>query len=345
MNFKFKHTEKIVGFFVLLALVVMIAGIVMVAVSRKVFVKSYRFHTLLSDASGLSTSTSLDFKGYKIGKVKRFFLDVNNNIDVELAVYGEYLGKMIVGSAIYRQTNPISGETSLVLLMPRYPGSKPPPVDFGRTQLLPEGSYLPSLDMPEGQQLLEQNLIEKSGESISLIFDEAKVFFSHLRKEFKLKEDSFRTFFKKLGDVSDSLARNREIFDHLNLLLNPDNGPVFKTVKEFSQVSRRLNETIDHLEEVLKNYKDPDGLMLKMLSMDRNQLEQTLENINKNLLTMQEMLQALKDQSPMVAEFLDRSRKTLEAINNNPLLRGGISKDKTPANSSRKKRLDIDEEK
>jgi len=343
MKFKFRHTEKIVGGFVLLAMVLLIAGVVMVAVSRKMFVKTHSYRTLLSDASGLSNSTSLRFKGYQIGRVREFYLDENNDIDVEIGVYREYLDKIAAGSAIYRQTNPISGETSLVLLMPK-PGRRNEsgePITGGNT-VLPEGSYIPSLDMPEGRRLLEEEQVERGGDTISILFDDAKSFFENLRQEFKLKKDSFRDFFKKLGDVSDSLARNSEIFDHLNKLLDPEGGPVFRTMEHMAAVSIRLDNTVTSLQSMLENYKNPDGLMLKMLQIDREQLDRTIGNLNGNLTELREILKSLKDQGPLIAELLEKSRKTLEAVNNNPLLRGGIRKGGKSGNTSRKKRLDIE---
>jgi ABC-type transporter Mla subunit MlaD len=116
MSFKFKHSEKITGVFILLAVVILIIGTIVISVSKKTFVKTHEFRTLLSDATGLSTGTPLSFKGYKIGRVKKFLLDKNNNIDVELGVYKEYREKIVRDSAIYRLNNPITGKTSLVLL-------------------------------------------------------------------------------------------------------------------------------------------------------------------------------------------------------------------------------------
>ena len=339
MNFKFKHTEKIVGLFVLLAMIVLIAGTVIVAISKRVFVKKYMFHTTLSDASGLSTSTALNFKGYEIGKVEAFEFNEYNFVDVKLAVYKNYLTKMIKGCAIYRQSNPITGETSLVLLTPKFSTNNTSEVGTG----LKEGAKVPSLDTPEGQRLLDLGLVAKSGDSVSLIFDEARDFFSHLRREFKLKKDSFRSFFEKIVAFSKSLADNKEIFDHLQQLLNPKDGPVFKTVIQFAEISKRLENTVIKVEMIMENYKKPDGLMLKMLSLDKKQLQEMVQNINKNLIALQEMLASIKNQSPFIAELMEKTRKTLESLNNNPLLRGGIKNDKGSSNSTRKKRMDLEQ--
>ncbi|MCP5054892.1 MAG: MCE family protein [bacterium] len=346
MNFKFKHAEKIVGIFVLVALIILVSTVIVIAISHKMFVTTHPYYTKLSEATGLSSSTPLNFKGYNIGRVKSFKLDRENNIDVELAIYSEYKEKILKGCAIYRQSNPITGETSLVLLLPRFSdvSSTARRRGFGDFPQ-PEGSYIPSLDMPDGQRLVENDLVEMSGDSVTILFDDAKMFFSNLRNEFQLKKDSFKDFFQKLADVSDSLVRNRAIFDHLHRLLNPEGGPVFETVERFAQMSKRLQIAVDRMDQMLENYKDPDGLMLKMLKMDRSKLEEMFQNLNNNLLALQKMLEGLTEQSPLMAEVLEKTRKTLEAVNNNPFLRGGISKEGKSSNSSRKKRLDIEEKK
>jgi len=341
MSFKFKHTEKITGVFILVAVIILIVGAVVISVSKKTFVKTHGFRTLLSDAVGLSTATPLSFKGYEIGRVKQFLLDKDNNINVELGVYKEYREKIVKGSAIYRLNNPITGETSLVLLQPK--GPYPAGVFGGVGSVLPEGEYIPSLDMDDGQKLLEENVIEKSGETVSLIFDEARGFVTNLRDEFKLKKDTFKVFFENLHGVSESLARNKAFFENLNRLLDPVDGPVFQTLEQFSTISKKLNQSVDQLNEIMENYKDPEGLMTKLFKVNQQQLNQTLENLNKNLVALHQALISLKESSPLIADLLDKSRKALQAINNNPLLRGGIEKENKSTNSSRKKRMEIKE--
>jgi len=157
MRFKFRHTEKIVGAFVFVALLILVAGFVMIGLSHKVLQKTYTFRTVLTDAAGLSTSTALKFKGYEIGKVKSFSLNSDNDIDVTLTVYKEFRDKIVHNSAIYRQVNPITGNMQLIYLYPiRFPISLS---DEGEDFLsLPEDSVIPSLDKFDGQKLLEDKM-------------------------------------------------------------------------------------------------------------------------------------------------------------------------------------------
>lgn len=342
MEFKFRHTEKIVGGFVFIALAVLIAGIVLIAFSQKLWVKTYTFRTRLAEATGLSTASTLSFKGYEIGRVKRFRLNEENTIDVEFEVYEEFREKMVPGSVIYRQVNPVTGKTSLILLYPRslsielaWRGED--------TIAQEEGSLIYSLDMREGQLQLENDMVEKSGDTLSIIFEDTRDFISHLREEFQLKKDSFKTAFGQLGDFAQSLANNKTIFDRLNLLLDPARGPVFTTLARFNQISQGLQQATNQLNELLANYKNPDGLANKILQVDQTKINGMLENINKNLTALHRVIQTLQEQAPLLAEVLSRTEQTLQAINNNPLLRGGIQKKDTKTNASKKKRVDIDQ--
>jgi phospholipid/cholesterol/gamma-HCH transport system substrate-binding protein len=341
MKFKFRHTEKIVGAFVFFALMILVAGFLIIGLSHKVLEKTFIFRTVLTDAAGLSTSTALKFKGYEIGKVKTFILNDNNDIDVTLAVYKAFREKIVHGSAIYRQVNPITGNMQLIYLYPtRFPISLS---DKGENFLsLPENSIIPSLDKFDGQKLLEDKMVMKSGDSISLIFEDARDFVGNLRQEFMLKRDTIKTFFKNLGDFSETLVRNRDILDNINRLVKPDSGPVSETLERFSEISLQMKETVTQLDQLIQNYKEPDGLMLKLMQVERGQFAQTMKNLDKNLDTLHQVLLVLQEQTPNIAEVLERTRKTLESLNNNPLLRGGISKIDANKSRSKKKRMDID---
>jgi galactokinase/mevalonate kinase-like predicted kinase len=118
---------------------------------------------------------------------------------------------------------------------------------------------------------------------------------------------------------------------------------VFRTVNRFSEISKQLEGAVDQMNEIMANYKNPEGLMTKMLQLNQNQLNQAIENLNQNLIALGGLLKSLKENSPLIAELLDKSRQTLQAVNNNPLLRGGIEKESKNTNSSKKKRLDLDE--
>jgi phospholipid/cholesterol/gamma-HCH transport system substrate-binding protein len=344
MNFKFKHTEKIVGVFIFTAIVILIAGIITIAVYQKLFIKGFTFKTKLSSAEGLSTSTIISFRGYEIGKIRNYLLDEDNNIDAEIFIYKDFREKIVKGCAIYRQVSPISGKTWLILL---YPNQLPLRITKNGTTLsvlLPEGSYLPSLDMYDGKKLLEDKIIEKYGDSIAILFEDARDFVSNLRQEVRLKQDSFQDFFKNLAEFANSLARNSKILDNITLMTDPNKGPVFSTLNQFVDISKKLNESVNQLNSLIENYKKPDGIIPKMMQIKPEEIDKTMQNLNKNLETLYQMIKSLQEQVPMIAEVLMNTDKTLQGLNNNPLLRGGIPKENKNTNSSKKKRLDMDNE-
>jgi len=344
MNFKFKHTEKIVGLFILIAIVILIAGMISLAIYKKMFIEGTTFKTKLSSAEGLSTSTVLTFRGYEIGKVKKYSLDEDNNIDAEIFIYKKFREKIVRGCAIYRQVSPISGKTWLLLLYPNQLPLRISPNGTTLSVLLPDESYIPSLDMYDGKKLLEDKIIEKYGDSITILFEDARDFVSNLRQEVRLKQDSFQDFFKNLAQFADSLARNSKILDNVSLMTDPDKGPVFSTLNQFSDISKKLNESVNQLNTLIANYKQPDGIIPKMMQINPEDIDKTMQNVNKNLETLYQMIKSLQDQVPMIAEVLMNTDKTLQALNNNPLLRGGIPKEFKNTNSSKKKRLDMSSE-
>ena len=82
--------------------------------------------------------------------------------------------------------------------------------------------------------------------------------------------------------------------------------------------------------------------MSKMFQVDQKGLNQAVENLNRDLTALRDLLESLREDSPLISDLLNKSRKTFQAINNNPLLRGGIEKEDKNTNSSQKKRVELE---
>jgi len=76
----------IVGLFVLLGIVILVAGIMTLGAQQKTFVKSYRVTTVFDDIAGLQTGNNVWFSGVKIGTVRKinFYGDAQVEIEMNL---------------------------------------------------------------------------------------------------------------------------------------------------------------------------------------------------------------------------------------------------------------------
>jgi phospholipid/cholesterol/gamma-HCH transport system substrate-binding protein len=326
MKFKFRHTDKIVGLFLLVAIIVLIVSFIIIALSQKIFVKKYEFHTRFKNAVGLSPTTVLKFKGFEIGKLKEFSLNTDNLIDARIVIYEEFRNKIVANSVISKSSNPLTGRSSLEFL-------QGPDWD----DLLTEGEYIPSLSMPKGQKLLEENIIQKEGDVISSVLTNIDNILYNLNQDDNADKGAIFRLLYNLANSSEMLNKD------LNRLYD-----VMGTVNsELQQTTGLLQETLVSTKVLLENYQDPENLLVKMIDPEKKDLitplSESLIQLNENLSQLDELLKFMNSQTPELSTVIFEGRnslqtvqKTLEGINNNPLIRKGIP-DETKAGDSNSK--------
>lgn len=335
MKFKFKYTNRIVGVFMLVALGLLVGSLILITIQQKVFVKKYVFKARFLDAEGLSTSTPIRFKGYEIGRITQFRLNEENTIDADFSVVEEYRTKIVENSALNKAKNPISGASTIELLQ----GPDP-------QKILPEGGLIPSIEIPEGRRLLDEGLVTKTGDVISSMLVNIDLLLYNLNRDNNEKAGALFRALVNLADASEKLDRTIEqitlTFDRLNKDNNPQDGSVFRTLTNVADLTEQLkttttliNRTLVKTDTVLTAYSNPDGLVVKLVDPKGENfikpINETLNNLNNSITELGKLLAYLNDQQPELTGVIDEGKatlstaqKTLEGINNNPLIRGGI---------------------
>jgi phospholipid/cholesterol/gamma-HCH transport system substrate-binding protein len=339
MNFKFRHTDKIVGLYVFIALIALILSFSAIMIKQKLFVKKYVFHTRFIDAIGLSNSTIVSFRGFEIGKITKFTLNRNNYIDADFIIYDKYMDKMLEFSAISKAINPVTSKSSLEFLQGPNPGKR-----------LKEGSFVPSLDTPEGKMLLFSGKVKKSGDVVSSILSSVDTMLLNMTQDNNPDKGAiFRMLFNlanATGNMNTSLIELNSLMASLQKDHNPEDGAMFRAIdnladltEDFKQTNAKVQQLLTSSTQLTDAYKDPNGLALKLVDpTGENFIEpmhESIMKINTSLSEINKILVYLNSQTPVFSSILIQgdqtlrtSQKTLEGINNNPLMRGGISKDK-----------------
>jgi phospholipid/cholesterol/gamma-HCH transport system substrate-binding protein len=339
MNYKFKYTGRIVGFFVFISVLILIFTFLSIAVNRKIFVKKFTFKTIFVDAVGLSEKTPITFKGFEIGELKSFNLNNQNLIDAEFIVYEPYRMKIVKNSVLRKTTNPISGKSSIELI-------QGPDLKRLNEQL----ALVPEINTSVGKLYIAKSNIQISGDMVSSIVSNINQFLYNLNQDNNQDQGSiFRTLYHVANtseDLEKTLVLVNETISKFNRDYRENDGELFKTLNQVSQMAIKLNETTDLMNQtinstntLIKNYSNPEGLAVKLIDPQEKNIikpiKMILDNLNQNMIEMQKLLQYFESQSPEVSALLQESKtaissaqKTLQGINNNPLLRGGIPKDK-----------------
>jgi len=340
MSFKIKRTKEIVLGFVPLPLILAIVVIALIAIRQRLFEKKYLFYTRLQNAIGLSDQTPVLYKGFEIGRVSDFYLDERGQIKVEFKVLKRYRDTMVTNSVIFRSTNPIISTTTLEYL--RDPGSK---------RRLPDESSIPSTDFADGKAILGA-LGQSGSDPVGSILESVTRISSDLAGPTGQKSSLLRTIDNialasdKAEDmliaVESSLAELNSFAANLNRDNNANAGAVFRAINNLADLSGQVNDQMGLMKDLLStsqsllaNYSDPDSLVARMIDPSGEFLFQpikaNLEGLSANLDASLKLLNSFNASSPEIASLLSGlndslgdARRTLEALNNNPILKMGM---------------------
>lgn len=349
MNYKLKYANQFVATFLIVALVLLISLTVLIAIRQKLFEKKIDYYTKLSDATGLSTQTQLLYKGFEVGTVRSFTLNKDGWIDVHLLIFQKYKSLFYVGSAINRLTSPITNKTQLELIQ-----------NIKSKVLIPENSYIASTDTEEGLKIYKELNTGKSSDMITSIMTNLDRLVQELGKDNNPDKGSLFRFLYHLANVtaeteqsikqvSSLLKEANQFASNLNQDNNADKGSMFRILYNAAEISEKVEKDMVEVDVLLKGlnktvaeYQSPDSLLIRMLDPSGENLllpiKEIISSLSTNLKETQQLLEFLNRQkseiSTMVNQIntsLEKAQKTVDALNNNPLLKPGIPKINQPA--------------
>ncbi|MDX2130100.1 MAG: MlaD family protein [Chloroherpetonaceae bacterium] len=342
MKLKFKYTDRFVGGFVLGALVIVVVAITFLAFNRKFFVPKYVFKTKFADANGLSSSTPIFFKGYEIGKIRSFRLSDENFIEAELEVYEQFRNKILQFSALNKNSNPITGITSIEFLQ-----------GINSLEIVPEGGFIPSLGTLEGDRLEAQKKVIVAGDVVSsILYNINRISYALTRDNNPDDGAIFRAIYN-LAEASEqlkSMANSGSIaLENVNMTISKLNRPttsqdgtIFRTLNSGADLLEQLQETVAITngtllltDSLIRVYKNPDNLAVRALDPKGDKIFKPLATIMTDLqVTLREVNELLRyanSQTPNVSYLIDQGKstmrqaqRTMEGVSNNPFLKGGI---------------------
>ena len=330
MKFGFRHADKFVGLFVLVAVVFITGAVVVTSINKRWFARDYEYFTRFFSADGLSVGMPLKLRGFEIGKIKRITLNDQNKVDITFVIYDTYIAKITEGSVIELVANPIGLGGGLNF----YPG-------IGSDVLLEEFSYIPSNQSKEGKELLNGGKADIPGgvDAISAIMDNinpilvgvADITVSLTAILNQLDSAMAGNTASPLGGM---LVNLEQTTDEINDIL-PAVGGILGEVEKITASLAVLSSHMEDPTGLVPTLLDPSGSLDTILN-DNNELygyiTAILGEVQTNLENLSSMTNDLKGITPELNVVLDETtgairegKKVLEGLSNNPLLRKGIS--------------------
>ena len=301
MKFKIQFASQIVGVFVLAALVSIAGILVMMAMSQRWFAKNYYFSSIFPSGKGLERGMAITFKGFEIGKITNIYLTEDNNVKIEFYIQDRYHPKVFENSVLQLSSSMFGFGGGLVF----HQGA-------GVTAPLEEGSHIPSLDMPEGQYLVQTGLVR-------------------LPKD----EDPITRVLESMEPVLDNVRGMVESIDRILLALNEPDAKDSAVGDLMKNLVRTTTEVSSLLRLLNTMARDPQGLVVNLVDPEYRlfgQIESILSDAASSMDEVKNFSTILSTARPQILELLEEgteairlSQDVLEGLRNNPLLSGGIT--------------------
>ncbi|OHD70225.1 MAG: hypothetical protein A2177_08735 [Spirochaetes bacterium RBG_13_68_11] len=364
MKFRIRYADQLVGVFLLLAVLAIAVILVFLGINQRWFAKDYEFRSRFDSAGGLSVGLPIMLKGFEIGTIKRIELNDDNQVDVLFSVRDTYYNKVLPNSVLELTSSPIG----LGVTLNFYPGA-------GAGLPQPELSFIPSLDLPEGQDLVSAGLVViPKGEDVigsvigklNPILDDVRSTIVQIKRVVGTVDLALQG---KSGPVGEMVMDLSATPDKLNALIEDVNARIdtisreanaaigsFGTVATTAQgtidslstdlgaIAANIKKTTDGLTEtrgLVTRLLDPKGSVATILN-DQNalygqiegslkQVQEAVTGVNRIVEQVNAFVDYLNGTRPQISGILETGRTTLEkgnevleAVKNNPLLRGGV---------------------
>lgn len=309
MKFKIRYADQIVGALAIFALVALLVLVFVIGSEQRWFSHDVSYKTIFSSASGISAGMKIQYKGFPVGKISKITLTDEDEVEATVLMYYEYSDRVKVGSLLELNVSPIGLGSSLLF----HPGK-------GET-ILAENSLLPRTDSLEGIKFVEEDLVL-----------------------FSPQEDTVTTLIAKLNPLLNNLNGS---LSEIQLAFNgKGKGPLAKTMNNLADISSSLGNNLDgilsstsillsKIAELSSELETTKGIVPYLLDSDGKIMESihnSLNSVEGTLSALEDSAKMLRGQVPQLSVVLEEVRATLvdsqavlEGLENNPLLRNGIS--------------------
>ncbi|MBN1524220.1 MAG: MCE family protein [Spirochaetales bacterium] len=311
MKFKIRFADKIVGLFIIVAIIGLLGIVFVLGANQRWFAKNWSYVARFQTAKGLTRGMGITYKGFEIGKVANVRLNSRNDVELLFYIFDEHRKKVTANSVIELASSPLG--SSLVF----YPGI---------TSLvpLPENSIIPAFGSDQGQAIIALGLADRptrSDDSISAIISNIEGITGQFNELLKSNADELDEMVKSLSATTVALNAALE-------------------GKGYGSIGTIVNELAATIQNLEKLTREVDGLIPRLLDPTGETVYPAIVKILKDVETgiqkLKEFSEFISGQAPQISGLIEKSRTTLEmgqdvleGLKNNPLISGGISEERT----------------
>lgn len=337
MHHNHRSTNRIVALFVLFGIAILAVFTAMILINNKTFADKSYYRTVVQHAKGLSAKPAVLFKGLEIGRVESFRLNpINNDIEVDFWVFDEYKGKIVRHALLIGHQNTLLGDISpFELVLPQM-------AKVINYEVLPPGELVPHFTSELGQAYIRNGLVLVEGDSIDSIIASVNTLLLNLQQENNPDAGSLFRILDRIAKITDHLLsvseslRQSQILPEAEKMLLEGKGflsEIPATLNQINQLLASIDKTVNSANQVLSGYEKPADIVNDVTD---GKIPPMLDNVNASVDVLRQMLadvHAEREQLVItingIQKVLDRLDKTLQGVNNNPLIKPGIEQKPT----------------
>jgi phospholipid/cholesterol/gamma-HCH transport system substrate-binding protein len=315
MKFSIRFADKIVGTLVVLAIAMLIVVIFMLGKSQRWFTKDYQYKSYFNSARGLSVNMNVQYKGFTVGHVKKIILADDDMVEVRFSIFEEHSHRVREGSIVELQSSPIGLGNSFVF----YPGK-------GK-KVLDEGSVIPEINSLQAVMLIKTGFADApvNEDSVGNIINQVTVLIETLNQSLG----------KILGDAEIAIGGVSNVIQDISGQLNP----ILNNVESLTGgLNNQVPPVLTNVKTLTDQLAAPQGTVMTILDNNGpvlSGLTDLLNSITAILGNLERVIEFVPAQLPQIAILLSElhtalaeAQKMIIAINNNPLIKGGIPEQK-----------------
>jgi len=312
MKFKIRFADQIVGIFIILSLVSLVAVIVLLGRSQRWFANDISYTTILPSATGLSKNMPVQYRGFGIGNVKSFYLTESDDVEVIFSIFEEYRDRMKLGSMVEIMVSPVGLGNQFL-------------IHTGRGELLPEGAFVPVVGSAQARELVRQDLAVEPhhDDSISLMMNRVSSILAQIDEALGQGSD-----ITEIGKILGSLLRTLTGVEALPIMVENMLSDLMPTIEN---ILAELEPVMKNINDILAQVNDPDGLLFKVLDTEEDVYVSLVSSLGSISSILDNLDKTAASQLPHIAGMIMELRTTLRtaddvlvSLTNNPLLRKGV---------------------
>ncbi len=315
MKFKIRYADQIVGLFTIGAAVAVVAAVFLIGSNQRWFAKDYHFSTMFDSASGVKAGMEIQYKGFTVGKVESVSLNKvmqKDTVEVHFYIYDTYYSWVHEGSVVELNVSPIGLGNQFLF----YPGNG--------EALIPDNSFIPRIDSPEGKANIEKNLVvvPKKDDTISNLISQA----NNLLITINSVLDNVDNAFAGRGDapLANTLRSVEQATANVSGITQTLNSDLAEITGNIQEITAALSKAANSPSGAVPALIDPNGTIFAGINETIAHTSGTIANLEKATATLPSQFPQLAGTVSELQTTLQSAQDVLEALKNNPLLKKGV---------------------